>query len=117
MCGNINYQVSVEDGNKLLGYGYSQDFGWINFSPNFGGTTISKDNQIFGWAWSEKMGWILFDGEKIQSAAALADLANNSVASLSGGNANIADFLKYFCSQIYGANNPRCVLTSGAIGL
>lgn len=48
------------------GYGWSNDIGWINFSPkdsngNFIGVVIDSNNKLSGYAWSENYGWINFN--------------------------------------------------------
>ena len=41
-------------------YAWSENAGWINFTPNTGPGVSVGDSSVSGYAWSENFGWISF---------------------------------------------------------
>ena len=54
--------AQVEDQHKfpLVGYAWSENIGWVDFSPENGGVVLELDGSAKGYAWSENIGWIKF---------------------------------------------------------
>jgi DNA-binding beta-propeller fold protein YncE len=48
----------------LTGYAWSENIGWIDFSPatTNGGVIVGSGGNLTGYAWSENIGWIKFGG-------------------------------------------------------
>lgn len=67
-CTNSDYKVEQEpDGSgTLTGFAWGENIGWIDFSPEGGGVSLStsdsEENFFTGHAWSESIGWISFSG-------------------------------------------------------
>ena len=57
-------------------YAWSENAGWINFSPSSGPGVTVTNIALTGYAWSENFGWISF--------APIAGGVHNSVGTLSG---------------------------------
>ena len=72
-CDRINYRVSADNNGKLSGWGYSQESGWIDFNPKYGGASVSADNSVSGWVFAENNNWVNIASMKIIS---LDDLQN-----------------------------------------
>jgi len=48
---------------KVTSYAWSDNIGWIQFYPDFGGVFYdTSTGQLSGYAWSDNIGWIKFDG-------------------------------------------------------
>ncbi|MDD5606791.1 MAG: hypothetical protein PHN37_02950 [Candidatus Pacebacteria bacterium] len=65
---NSNIQeVRAENGDiPVRGYAWSDNIGWIQFDPAFGGVFVNKETKEFnGYAWSDNIGWISFEKDKI----------------------------------------------------
>jgi len=66
--GSITSSCTANCGQKMLGWGYSPNIGWLSLScENHDGCNdhlyfiqASEDQQIRGWAWSSTIGWICF---------------------------------------------------------
>jgi len=85
-CDSIDYKV-VSDGNgSLSGYGFSQDEGWINFNPDYGGLKINSDNSVSGWIFTEKLNWLRIDNTEIIFLADLQDEATSTENTINRGD-------------------------------
>ncbi|MBI3290688.1 hypothetical protein HYZ76_00230 [Candidatus Falkowbacteria bacterium] len=66
--GDINSACTATCGEKMLGWAWADNFGWLSLScQNLLScglvdyyAQISEENKILGWAWSENIGWICF---------------------------------------------------------
>lgn len=47
-CDSIEYNILKDKNNYLSGYAYSQDAGWINFNPNYGGASVDVNGEFSG---------------------------------------------------------------------
>ncbi len=54
------YPARAADG-VFSGYAWSENAGWINFSPSGGGVTVDANGYLQGYAWGENLGWISFN--------------------------------------------------------
>ncbi len=54
------YGVENDGDGNLSGYAWGENLGWINFNPTHGGVSITGGD-FHGFAWSENGGWIQFD--------------------------------------------------------
>ncbi len=55
------YGVQNDGNGNLSGYAWGENTGWINFDPTGYGVTIDTDGYFSGYAWGEKVGWISFN--------------------------------------------------------
>jgi hypothetical protein len=61
-CATVDYKVSNDTHGSLSGYAWGENVGWINFSPTYGGVSVSSAAGDFsGYAWGENTGWIVFN--------------------------------------------------------
>jgi len=51
--------VTIDD-NRITGYAWAEDWGWIHFAPNLGGVENDGAGNLSGFAWGETLGWINF---------------------------------------------------------
>lgn len=65
----------------VSGYAWSENIGWIEFDPSFGGVFYDlATKKLSGYAWSENIGWIKFDG-----LSSYPDSLRGSVATVDAG--------------------------------
>lgn len=115
-CAVADYKVVVDENNNLSGYGYSENFGLINFNPERGGVKNNTDNEITGWAFGDKLGWTHFDGakivlfdkleEKVASIENKINLINNNTASIS--EIELMDLLRQLCKMVF--SKSQCAI-------
>ena len=60
-------RVQVTDA-ALTGYAWNDNYGWINLSPAQGGVVNDGEGVLSGYAWGMSLGWINFAGVTIGSA-------------------------------------------------
>ena len=54
---------------SLTGYAWSENCGWIHFSPTNSQATINlSDGRFDGYAWGENIGWIHFRSNDVSTA-------------------------------------------------
>jgi len=53
--------------DKITGYVWTENIGWINLSPTTAGVTNDVSGNLSGWAWGENVGWISFSCENTSS--------------------------------------------------
>lgn len=79
--------------NKLCGYAWSENIGWISFasdrndlSASYGITVGSPDSNgvrtLNGYAWSENIGWIAFGGQDTVTMPGSGSRTNTSIDSI-----------------------------------
>ncbi|MCX6722025.1 MAG: hypothetical protein NTY04_02455 [Candidatus Staskawiczbacteria bacterium] len=77
-CDSIDYGVLKDSKGNLSGYGYSQNGEWINFNPNYGGSSIDSNSKISGWIFAQDTGWVNIDSVKIFSEVELQNKAESA---------------------------------------
>jgi hypothetical protein len=55
-----NVGATVTD-HDMTGFIWSENVGWINLDPIYGGVSNDGDGRLSGYAWGENVGWINFD--------------------------------------------------------
>ena len=65
-CTNCNVHVTDD---KVAGYAWSKQYGWINLSP-IGNIGVSNNCSgiLGGYAWSKSLGWLNFSGAQINAS-------------------------------------------------
>lgn len=57
-----DWGVNNDGSGNLSGYAWSENIGWINFKPNYGGSdhpvVIDSNGYFTNYAWGENVGWI-----------------------------------------------------------
>ncbi len=67
----VKYGVTVNRDGQLFGSGWSENVGWIDFSPpRGGGVAFDENGNLHGFAWNDSLGWIQFDGNNVEFISA-----------------------------------------------
>lgn len=80
-------QVSASSHDLAVqGYAWSDNIGWINFNPTYGGVFYDKNTgQFSGFAWSDNIGWIKFEDLSVNfNTGGESAIANTSSGVVSG---------------------------------
>lgn len=57
----VSVENSIAADSNLSGYAWSENTGWINFSPTGGGVSVNGSGDLYGYAWGENIGWVSFN--------------------------------------------------------
>lgn len=85
LCASIASAASV----SVTGYAWSENIGWIQMNPGFGGVSLDTSTGNFsGYAWSDNIGWIDF------APASGFPQAPNYGAKMDLGTGNVTGWIK-----------------------
>ncbi len=101
----LNKPVAVQAVSGLIpitGYAWSDNIGWIQFNPSFGGVNYATSSgQLSGYAWSDNIGWIKFNGLSADSGVGgTGPVASTSTGLISGWARACAGTISGDCSSM-----------------
>lgn len=77
--------------DRLTGYVWAANHGWINLAPTNGGVTNDGSGNLGGWAWGEQLGWINFTGVVIDANGRFHGQATGNLAGIITFDCNYCD--------------------------